>query len=116
MLAEASMANNSTSKHSVFRADFDVAWPVWAGGYPSQKKALEIFAQNEADLRFAIEQRMKQLLGVEFELALFRHQGSGHRPIASLWPKSHPPNSLSLLVEVRAPDAALRLGENLDIE
>src|SRR5262249_33437774 len=77
---EASMAENSTSNDSVFRVHFDVAWPVWAGGYPSQNEALQTFAENEADLRFAIEQRIKQLFGVAFELALFHHQGSGHRP------------------------------------
>jgi hypothetical protein len=107
------MAEN-TLLRTAFRAQFDVAWPIWAGGYPTQEVALDTLGQCEADLRFAVEQRMKQLLGVKFELATFNYQGSGYRPISNLWPSTHPPNSVSIFVEVEAPEEFLIPSESLE--
>jgi hypothetical protein len=101
--------------HAMFRASFDVAWPLWAGGYPSQDEALKVLKDSEGDLRFAIEQRIKQLFGVELELSQFRYQGGSYRAITNLWPRDNPPNSLNLLLEVRAPETIINRREGLDV-
>jgi hypothetical protein len=75
-----------------------------------------VLSRAEGSLRFAIEQRLKQLLGIKFEVAAFYYQAGDYRQISNLWPSTHPENSVSLFVEIGAPEELLIQIESLEAE
>lgn len=51
---------------TVFRAQFIIAWPIWAGGYPTPEQALQVVEQHKAAIVAMFNERLHSLLGEEF--------------------------------------------------
>lgn len=95
------------------RAQFSMAWAVWAGGYPKPEEALGVVRGLHEELQRSIVQRLGAHLGANFEVLNVQIQIGGYRPIRRLWPDSRPPNSLDIFVTVRALSSALSRHEGL---
>jgi hypothetical protein len=96
----------------VFRAQFAIAWPIWAGGYPTQSDALQVLQLGETALRAALTERLRQLLDVDLRVELDSRIGA-HAPLNGLWPKDYVPNSVDLFAVVYAPGVGVRHLANL---
>lgn len=95
---------------AVFRALYVVAWPIWAGGYPTQQEALRAFEDHREPMTAAIEERLHLLLGASFSLAKLHCQVGTHSPVSGLWPRDFVPNSINIVVVVNAPSSTLPPG------
>lgn len=100
-------------KSTVFRALYVVAWPIWAGGYPTQQQALNAFEVHRKHLTVAIGDRLQSLLGATFSLAELHCQIGTHSPVSGLWPRDYVPNSINVVVVVNAPASSLQPSGNL---
>jgi len=87
---------------TVFRAQFIIAWPIWAGGYPTQEQALQVIEQNKAAIVAMFNERLHSLLGEEFFIQGFHYQIGAHAPISGLWPNNLLSNSVNLITIVGA--------------
>lgn len=87
---------------TVFRAQFIIAWPIWAGGYPTQEQALQVIEQNKAAIVAMFNERLHSLLGEEFFIQGFHYQLGAHAPISGLWPNNLLSNSVNLITIVGA--------------
>lgn len=85
----------------MFRATYTVAWPIWAGGYPTQERALATVNEHKGELRSLAAARLESSSGQQPELIL-SWQAMGYQPISGLSPGSPQPNSLKLTIGVLA--------------
>lgn len=83
------------------RAQFSLAWSVWAGGYPKPEEALGVLSGLREQLQRSVVQRLDSYLGAHFEVLDLQFQIGGYRPIKGLWPNSRPPNSLDIFLTIR---------------
>jgi hypothetical protein len=107
------MQEDTMEESVVFRAQFMVAWPIWAGGYPTQQQALRVFEEHRETLVGALHERLHSLLGTGFSLGDLHCQIGTHSPIRGLWPQGYVPNSINIVVVVSAPDSRLQQLSNL---
>jgi hypothetical protein len=91
---------------TVFRAQFIVAWPIWAGGYPTQQQALEVVEQNRVAIIAMLNERLHSLLGEEYSIQELQRQLGTYTPISGLWPDNPPPNSVNLITIIGASQSA----------
>src|SRR5438093_13704239 len=98
---------------TLFRARFTVAWPIWAGGYPNQREALDTLAAYEDIVMRDVKERVNSLLGQGFTLSAFQYYAGSHNPIVGLWPRTHDPNSITFLIEVEANSETLLAHKDL---
>jgi hypothetical protein len=96
----------------VFRVQLTIAWPIWAGGYPTQEEALQVLNQQRDTFVALLEERLQLLLGNGFSLSNFVCQIGAYVPISSLFPAYYVPNSISLLLEVSAQYSSLMESNN----
>jgi hypothetical protein len=89
------------------RAQFSLAWSVWAGGYPQPEEALGVLRGLREQLQRSVVQHLETYLGANFEVLDLQFQIGGYRPIKGLWPNSRPPNSLDIFLTARATSSAL---------
>lgn len=100
-------------ENAVFRALLVVAWPIWAGGYPTQQQALRAFEDRRDALAATIGDRLHSLLGPTFSLAELHFQIGTHSPVSGLWPRDYVPNSINIVVVVNASNSSLLSTGNL---
>lgn len=86
----------------VFAATYTVAWPIWAGGYPTQERALAAVNEHESELRSLVAARLERGLGGPVTL-IPSWQAGDYRHISGLSPRSPEPNSLNLLLLASSP-------------
>src|SRR5579864_2665194 len=82
---------------TVFRAQFIIAWPIWAGGYPTREQALQVVEQHKAAIVAMFNERLHSLLGEEFFIQELQCQLGAYTPISGLWPNSLLQNSVNLI-------------------
>jgi len=85
-----------------FKAEFVIAWPIWAGGYPIQANALRALNKKKKVLVTTLEERLHSLLDVGFSIDELNYRIGGYSAIFGLFPSDYPPNSLILQMSVNA--------------
>ena len=56
-------------KTEIFHARFRVMWPYWAGGYPGQQKAFEVYHEHQSDLQSQLAKTVLERLGSYFSVS-----------------------------------------------
>ena len=82
----------------ILRARLSVAWPVWAGGYPTVDQALSAVSDLGNVLTVEMVPRFAEVFGSEplvFDVSV---SGGGYRSVPGLWPRGHPPNSIDVFL------------------
>src|SRR5215469_3583289 len=89
----------------VFRARYTVAWPIWAGGYPTQGSALSTLDEHASELTAQMRAHLLSSFGDQFDKQFetkLSWQANDYQPIPGLSPRSSVPNSVELTVTVLA--------------
>ena len=86
--------------------DFVIAWPIWAGGYPTPAAALRSMSESRPMLVATLEAPLRERFGEAVELDVPPPTLGGYAPIDGLRPAAPAPNSLRLSVTVRRRDGA----------
>lgn len=87
-------------------ARFVVAWPIWAGGYPTIAEVLGLLSRHHMTLRDKLDVCLKSLLGREFELEELGCQADGYVLIAGLSPLTPQENGVEVRVSLGGPSRA----------
>jgi hypothetical protein len=95
-------------------AQFTVAWPVWAGGYPSPEQALDAMNRARERLRDNFSSVLRSYLDTPFTILDLGFDLGGYTPIENLRPKSQPPNSLHIYLKMRTTALSFSRYETLD--
>jgi hypothetical protein len=85
------------SPRSAIRTVFNLAWPIWAGGYPTVDIALATARGQLARWQEALVDTLARL-GTNWSILGVACTVGGYRPIEGLEPATHIPNSLEVEV------------------
>jgi hypothetical protein len=91
----------------IFTATFVIAWPIWAGGYPSVPAAVEALREHVSQLRAALVEAISQELGPHFLMAYLDVRPAGSQ-VMSYTSARGEPNSLRVQIHVQAPEETAR--------
>jgi hypothetical protein len=97
-----------TIPRSVIRAAFSIAWPIWAGGYPTVDVALATARGQLSSWREVLVDILARL-GTGWVILEVACTAGGYRPIEGLEPKSLTQNSLEIEVLLDGADQALNV-------
>lgn len=98
---------------TVFRVHLSVAWPIWAGGYPTQAQALDWFEHQLTSLRADLPATLMRTLGHGFSIQETWVTRGGYQPIQGLSPNPPEQNSIDLDLVVGGSRGYLERSEDI---
>jgi hypothetical protein len=93
-------ASDLTEDIAVFRVHLSLAWPIWAGGYPSQAEAVASLDAKSPEITDDFAAKLQAALGSEYVVLSSWVSMGGYEPIEGLFPAAPAPNSVYLDVAV----------------
>lgn len=98
----------------VFRVHATLAWPIWAGGYPSQNDALARVDESMTKLKADFGDILGRAVGADYQVREIWSSIGGYQPIPNLYPGRPQGNSINVDLSVRAKWSKLQPREKME--